>query len=168
MGKSWFVNEWTFREIDKDGNVVFEDKGLNSLTNQGEEALLETFFRNGTQYAPVQFYIRLCNDTLTQADTLSSISGEPMSNGYAPQLVERSDVGFSTKQLDEGDFQLVSKEVAFTASGGDIGPVTTAFLATSLDNSGILVCFRALPIARIITSGNRGLVQMKIKLKPGN
>jgi len=164
----WFDSIWNFKIIDKDGNILWEDEGKNSLTDEGEEAIIETFFRAAAGYTPTAFYLRLCNDTLTETDTLTTVSGEPTGNGYSAQLIERTVVGFPTKELDSGDYRLISKEVTFTADGGDIGPVTTAYLATTSNNTGKLISFRALPVTRTITDGNSGIIAIRVKVKPGN
>ena len=80
---------WTVKHI-RNGEVIWEDVGRNSLVQQGEEAILETFFRNDGAFAPAQFYVRLCNYSPLITDTLASITGEPTTNGYAAQLLERS------------------------------------------------------------------------------
>lgn len=159
----WFDNVWTVQHK-RNGKVIWQDSGRNGLADAGEEAMLETFFRGRALYEPTEFYVRLCNDTLVETDTLVTITGEPSANGYAPQLLERSTVGFPTKELDEGDYRIVSKEVTFAASGGDIGPVTTAFMATTSDNSGVLIAFRALSLVRTVIDGDEMVVQMRIKL----
>ena len=165
----WFDSIWNIKVVDKQGKIVWEDEGKNSLTDEGEEAMIETFFRAAAGYTPSAFYIRLCNDTLTETDTLTTVAGEPVSTyGYVGQLVERTTVGFPTKELSDGDYRLISKEVTFTAVGGDIGPVTTAFLATTNDSTGKLVAFRALQVTRTITDGNSAIIAFRVKVKPGN
>jgi len=165
MGKKhlWFDNIWTVKCFRK-GELLWEESGRNGLADEGEEAMLELFFRNDTDYTPPEFYIRLCNDTLVETDNLGLVQNEPSGNGYAAQLLERSSVGFPTKELSEGDYRLVSKEVTFVASGGDIGPVTTAYLATTSDNTGKLLAFRTLSLTRTVLDGDEMVVQMRIKL----
>jgi len=158
-----YESTWKIQHI-RDGKVIWEDEGLNSLAQQGEEAVLENEFRGDASYAPTEFYVRLCNDTLVTTDTLTTILNEPSGNGYAPQLVERSTVGFPTKEIDAGAYRIISKTLLFTASGGQIGPVTTAFLATTSDNSGKLFAFRALSITRTILDTDTMSLQFRIKL----
>ncbi len=165
MGKkhSWFDNIWTFKYYRK-GKLLWEEFGPNGLADEGEEAMLEAFFRANATYDPAEFYVRLCNDTLVETDILGTVLNEPSGSGYAPQLLERSTIGFPTKELSEGDYRLVSKEVTFAASGGDIGPVTTAYLATTSDNTGKLIAFRSLSLTRTVLDGDEMVVQMRIKL----
>jgi len=154
---------WKIQHI-RDGKVIWEDEGLNAVSQEGEEAILETFFRGDSTYDPTEFYIRLCNSTPTVASTLTSITNEPSGNGYAPQVVEKSNVGFPTKELDAGAYRLVSKTVSFTASGGSIGPVTTAYLATTTDNTGKFIAFRALSLSRTVLDTDIMTIQFRIKI----
>ncbi len=156
-----FKQFWKFTHRDKDGNIIWEDIIENALADEGEQAMLDVFYRNGA--APTQFYIRLYNDTPVETDTLSTLTGEPAGNGYAPQLVERSNVGFPTIQQDaNGDWQIVSKTVTFSASGGSWGPVTYAVLATTSDNTGKLIAFVALSQSRTLNDGESLDVQLTI------
>ena len=155
---------WTVKHI-RNGEVIWEDVGKNSLVQEGEEAMLETFFRNATSYAPTQFYVRLCNSVPNIASTLGSIIGEANTGSYAPKLLERSSIGFPTKDITTGgNYRLTSKVITFTAAGGTIGPVTNAYLATSSDNNGKLIAFRALSMARTILNGDSMTIQMQIDL----
>jgi len=154
---------WIIRHI-RDGKVIWEDVGSNSLVQGGEEQILETYFRDNGTFIPTEFYVRLCNETLTVTSTLLSITTEPVGNGYSAQLVERSTVGFPTKDIDSGVIRLTSKLLSFTASGGQIGPVTTAYLSTTSDNSGTLIAFRALSLTRTILDGDTMTLQFRIKL----
>lgn len=167
--KKFFDNIWTIKCFDSKGNIKWIEEGKNNITDEAEEAMLEVFFRGSTTYAPVQFYIRLCNDTLTETDTLTTVLNEPASTyGYAAQLIERSTTGFPTKELSDGDYRLISKPVTFTAVGGAIGPVTTAYLATTSDNTGKLICYKGLSVTRTIASGDSAVMYMRIKTKPGS
>lgn len=164
MGKHTFWEGiWEFRFLDKSGLVVAEYVVQNALANEGERLLLMTTFRSEEE--PAIFYLGLCNDTLVETDTLSDILNEPSGSGYSRQAIERNSTGWPTIELSDGDYRLTSKYVTFTASGGDIGPVTTAFLATSSDNTGKLVAYASLPIERTILDGDSAQVRIKIKLK---
>lgn len=154
---------WHLTLIDKHGNVKLDKHIKNHLANEGEESLLETYFQDAIT-APSEFYIRLCNDTLIDADTLSDIQNEPSGNGYQALQVERSTVGFPTKELHQGDYMVTSKPVTWTATG-TIGPVTYAYLSTTSDNTGKLISYISLPYETTIASGDEARIQLKIKLK---
>jgi hypothetical protein len=159
----YYDSVWTVQHI-RNGKVIWEDEGNNSLVQGGEEQILETYFRATTAYMPTSFYVRLCNETLLTTSTLTSITSEPVGNGYAAQTLARSAVGFPTKDIDSGVYRLTSKLLTFTASGGQIGPVITAYLSTTSDNSGTLIAFRTLSLSRTIMDTDSMTITIKIKL----
>ena len=165
MGKKhpWFDCVWDFKYYKK-GKLIWQESTKNALADEGEEAMLETFFRADAVYTPTTFYMRLCNDTLAETDTLSSILNEPVGNGYIAQEIQRSAAGFPTKVLHEGDYRLISKEITYTANGGQIGPINTAFLATSSDNSKKLISYVPTSIVRTILDGDSMTANIRIKL----
>ena len=135
----------------------------NALADEGEQAMLDVFFRAGT--APTNFYVGLVNDTPVDTDTLSTITGEPSGNGYARQLIERNSTGWPTLALDSGDYRAVSSVETFTASGGSIGPVTYSFLTTVVSGtSGLLIAYNALSTSRTLANGESLDVTNRIKL----
>lgn len=159
-----YLGYFRIRCYDKNKKLKWVEKGYNSLATEGAKLILGTFFKDVVT-APTEFYIRLCNDTLVKSDTLTTIQNEPAATyGYAAQLVERSSTGWPTEVLDEGDWKLTTKEVSFTANGGDIGPINTVYLATTSDNLGILIAFKALSLSRTIVDGDTALVDYPVKL----
>jgi hypothetical protein len=122
-----------------------------------------TYFRD--EEAPTQFYVRLAYDSVSLTDGLADIQREPSGNGYAAQLVERSSVGFPTIEQVEGEWRVSTKQLTFTASGGNIGPFNVAFLATTSDNTGKLIAVMPFNTERIITDGQDGLVIIRTRLK---
>jgi hypothetical protein len=159
----WYDCIWKLECRDINGNIKWKEEGRNGLVDEGEENMLRTYFRNESE--PTEFYVRLANDTIIETDTLSDIAGEPSGNGYAPILIERSAVGFPIIQLDNGDYRVTSKEFTYTASGGTIGPVNLAYVATTSDNSGKLIAFKALSTTRNISDGDSLLGTFRIKLQ---
>lgn len=157
-----WISEWTFKYFNKHGNLISEDIVENNLADEGEEAMLDVFFRNGTSYAT--FYIRLFNDTPVDTDGLSDLINEASGNGYAAQSLARNDTDFPVLALDSGDFQVESLEQTFSASGGSWGPVTYGILATSSDNTGKLIDYVALASSRTLQDGDSLKVTFKIKL----
>lgn len=161
---------WTIKHLNKDGKVVHEEQTRNALVDEGESLMLDVFYRN--QNSPTQFYARLCNQSgLDEATTLTTITGEPampgdpLNTGYEPQLIERSAVGFPTLELHQGDYRVISKQVTFTASGGEIGPVSAIFLATTSGNSGKLVAFVILSMQRTLLNGDSLIASFTVKLQ---
>jgi hypothetical protein len=139
---------------DSEGNLKWTDDAYNSLANEGQYGMLDVYLRDGS--APAGFYIRLFNDTPVKTDALSDLTGEPSGNGYAAAAVTRTSAaaGWPTLALDSGNYQATSKTVTFTASGGVIGPVTYAVLATSTDSSGEHVAFGQLSASRTLQNGD--------------
>ena len=101
----------------------------------------------------------MCNFTPSVTSTLASLSSyEPSGNGYAPQLVtaDSTATGFptSTSDINGSTLTITSTTVTFTASGGNIGPVTTAYVATTSNNTGKLISYLPLALTRTILSGD--------------
>jgi hypothetical protein len=146
---------WNIRHI-RNGEVIWQEEYKhNAIADEGAEAILEVFYRASTAYAPATFYVRLCDDTLVVSDTLSSVQNEPSGNGYAAQEVTRDTTGFPMKDVaSNGNQRLTSKTVTFTASGGSIGPVTTAYIATTSDNTGKLIGYLPLSMQRTVLNGD--------------
>lgn len=161
MHKKW-QGAMRFRHRDRAGKIIWEHTSHNDLANEGEQQLLDVYLRGATP--PAGFYFRLYNDTPAETDTLSTLTGEPTTNGYAAVAIERSNVGWPTLALDSGDYQATSKTVTFTASGGAIGPVTYGVLATSSDNTGKLVSYAALSQARTMADGESLEIDYAVKL----
>ena len=144
----WWEGMWEIELRDKNGRTIEKEITQNALVDQGEQLLLDSFFRG--QNTPTGFYIRLCNDTLDEADTLSTLRGEPTDNGYSAQGLQRSVSGFPILELDDSDYTITSTNIQFSASGGDISQVNTAFLATS--SGGRIDCNPSLVASSIDTS----------------
>ena len=152
MDKKFWDGKFSLKLVDKEGKTLWEEVKHNSLSQQGEANFLDTYFRG--LHTPTEFYLRLCNDTLDVGDTLTTIIGEPSGFGYTPMLIERSAVGWPTLEINEGAYRLVSKTITITAVGGDIGPVNTSFISTTIDNSGSLVAFVTFDVPRTILDGS--------------
>ena len=162
MVNSKWIGIWHFAIKDKDGNIVDQWDQKNSLADEGEENVLDQYFRS--QNAPTTFYVRLYNDTPVDTDGLADLTNEPSGNGYSAQEIERSVVGWPTLVLDSGDFKITSKTVTFTASGGVIGPVTYAVLATTSNDTGKLILYVALSTTRTLADGESLEVTISGKL----
>ena len=156
---------WNVTHKDKDGNIKWEGQHLhNALSNAGAAAILEYFYRGNASFAPGQFYVRLCNYSPQVTDTLATIQNEPSGNGYAPQLLPASTIGFPTRAFGpDGNVNITSVQVVFTAAGGNIGPVTTAYLATSANNTGTLISYLPLAITRTILAGDSMTYQLSVE-----
>lgn len=160
--RRWYECIWTIR-YEHGGEVIWRQEKRNHLADEGEQNMLDTYFR--ALNAPIEFYVRLAQDVIVDTDTLADILGEPSGNGYSAKIITRDAVGFPVMELNLGDYRVVSKEVSFTASGGDIGPINTVYLATTSDNTGKLLCYLALSLERTILQGDEAFISLRIKLK---
>lgn len=161
MSLSWFNNVWEVSHL-RNGREIWFDKKLNTLTNDGEKVILNTFFKNVD--APTEFYIRACSGYIGVQDTLASLKGEITGAGYIPKLIERSIVGFPKLEMGDGDFRIVSKVVSFTAEES-WSAIDYLFLATSDDNTGNLVCALSLSTPRVLQIGDILNVRFKVRVK---
>lgn len=152
-----------FTAYDRDGNIKWQETTENGLADEGEQLFLDCVLRATS--CPTTFFLRLYNDTPTETDTLSTLTGEPSTNGYAAQELTRNSSGWPTLALDSGDYQATSATVTFSASGGSWGPVTYAVLATTSNNTGRLVSFTALSTSRTLASGESLQVTYRLKLQ---
>lgn len=146
-----------------DGGLLWEGDADNVLADGGEQAFLNCVLRATS--CPTTFYLRLYNDTPVETDTLSTLTGEPTTNGYAAQELTRDATGWPTLALDSGDYQATSRTVTFNATGGSWGPVTYLALATSTDTSGVLVSYAALSTSRTLAAGESLQVTYRLKLQ---
>ncbi len=165
-----YIGIWEFTAHAPDGRVLWHEVAHNALVDVGEQRLLEIYFRDASEAGTTQFYISLSDASnpcsIAETDSLATANtGEPSTNGYARQLVERSATGWPTSALDAGDWQLTSSTETFSASGGSWGPVNCAVLQTTSDNTGDHVAFVALSQARTLASGESLDVSIKVKLQ---
>lgn len=131
-----WIGVYHFKHLDAQGNVIAEWESNNSLADEGEKLFLDVVLRGGT--APVEFYLGLSDSTSTcsivDTDTIITASaGEPTTNGYTRQLIERSSTGWPTLALDAGDYQATASTETFSA-GGSWGPVYCAYITTAKSN----------------------------------
>jgi len=118
-------SRWVVTHKNRYGDVLWTNTIHNSLAADGEMAYLSTIYR-GTSLD--NFYIRLFNDTPTRDYILGNLTGEPSANGYAAQLIERSDVGWP----------VLDKSIPITETGtaqeGGINTIKLADLASSVND----------------------------------
>lgn len=151
---------WKFQHVDRDGNVLWEqDWTENALANEGEQDILEGFFRGGS--IPTNFYIGLINDSgIAETDTLATMTSEPSGNGYSRQVTT-----FAATALNGGDYETDSDQETFTASGGNIGPVDHAILTdVASGTAGSLLAYVPLSTSRTLTDGDSLNVTVTVSL----
>jgi hypothetical protein len=151
-------------KTDAQGNVVWRQENLyNTFHLGGEEFVMLAVFAGGVDnaYIPESYYFGLDNrGTIDVEDVLSSLSGEPSGNGYS-RIAVSSDGVFSVG-LANSHYRATGPVISFTASGGTIGPVSNLFLATSADDSGVLVA--TVPLTQTLTLSDGEGVNMRMGL----
>jgi hypothetical protein len=158
----------------RDGEVIWEAKNLetriNGLMDEGENLMLDVFFRNAT--APSSFYLGLGNNGGTpgvpnETATLSSIT-EVSGTGYARQTIERSSIGFPILQKDTntGDWEVISKDVTFTNTGTSNWTAADYLFLTDVASgtSGKLIATVATSISRVLVPNDSLVANIKIRL----
>jgi len=142
---------------------------LNALLDEGEQNILDVYFRNTN--VPAQFYIRLGNNggvPAVPADT-TTLAGitEVTGTGYSAQLVARNTSDWSAPALDAGDYQTESSVETFQNTDASVSWTAAdfAYLATTSDNTGLLISAVALSVSRVVLAGNGLSVSIKQKGK---
>lgn len=140
---------------DKYGNIRWEERNIhNLLHDEGEESILKAVFSEA--YTVLANYFIGLDDrvTIAEADTLTSLSGEPGVGGYARQAVA-SDATDFTITKPASDWQAVTKTVTFTPSGANYPSVRNMFLCDVVSGtSGKLFASVALSQARVVLDGD--------------
>lgn len=98
------------------------------IVQLGEQDILNCYFRGAA--LPTGFQLLLCDYEVGPGDTLATLVGEPVGNGYVRQTLTPDTVGWPTVALSGGSYMATSAPVTFNATGGTWGPVITCCLAT--------------------------------------
>jgi hypothetical protein len=134
----------------------------NTLHGGGEQYILKVVFQ-GT-LIPVAYYLGLDNrQVVSVSDTLASLVQEPTGNGYTRQPLMSNTNNFIISQSGE-TYIASTSVVTFTASGSSWGPVQNLFLATTLDNSGVLISTAPLTPAFSVSPGDQILMRLSMSL----
>jgi len=153
----------------RDGNIIWKANDMyNLLHSQGEQYILETLFYNDGTSPPSAYYLGLdARPTIAYADTMSSLIGEPTSNGYSRQPLNSSSSGSTgwTITTETSLHKALSNVVSFTASGGSYGPCYNLFLTNKSNNTGKLISSVALSTPATLSSGDVLSLRMTLSLK---
>jgi hypothetical protein len=149
--------------------ILWEASNIrNMLHNDGEQFMLRAAFTGGqnSSVIPLNYYLGLDNrPVLNPTDTLSNLQSEPSSNGYSRQGVHSSGDFTANFNLVTSHWQAISPVVSFQAFGGSWGPVQTLFLATTVDNSGLLISSAKLPTTVTVNAGDAITMRIAVMLK---
>lgn len=125
----------------KDGSEIILP---NTVTNAGAEEYLKDLFQGA---ALTGFFVGLCNQVPLRADLLTSIVTEPTIgvNGYARQPLAQNATDWPTVDTTSDESSITSKQVTFTAAGGDFDAAhSRLFLCSVLTGTaGILYSYSA-------------------------
>lgn len=146
------------------GVLKWVDSIFNALTDEGEQNILDTYLRGAV--GPTNFYIGLTGmASIGETTTLATLTNEPSGNGYARQIITRTNGagGWPTLGLDAGDYMATSSIVSFQATG-TWSMADKTFMATSNDASGKLISFAALSVPRTLVVNDILDVTYKVKL----
>jgi len=152
---------------DKNGNVIWEQKGIKNLLHlKGEEFLLRAAFTGGkvSNVIPENYYLGLDNrTTVVEEDEMTNTTGEPGFSGYERQPVASS--GDFTVSFENGHYQAISPIVAFGAIVGSWGPVQNLFLSDQSGSLGVLISTAVLDTPVIVNDGESVTMRIAMTLK---
>jgi len=164
---------WKVQHI-RDGKVIWEQiSSKNILHDEGEQAILSAYFATGMSgygAPPANLYLGLdARASLAEADTLTSLSGEPAVGGYARKALSTAGTGVSGQDFYINQpgayYRADSKTVTWTASGANYPAVTKIFLCTVLSGTaGKIISSLALSTSRTVLDGDSLQASMLIGL----
>lgn len=148
----------------KNGELLWSDENLvNLLHDEGEQYILSAAFATGmTGYGavPATLYLGLDTSarTLAETDTLALVTENIADNGYSRKPLSTAGTGVVGQ-----DFVIVQPATFYQAQSSiqqwacvnaAWTTITKLFLATSLDNTGKLICSVPLSLSRTLAVGD--------------
>ncbi len=136
---------------------------LNFLVNEGENAILESFFRDN--HTPT-FYFGLWNEgALSETDTIATLTQEvTVGDGYARIAVVRGTTDWGAAAPDAGDEKTTSATKTFSATGTWTQAQMLGLVSPASGTTGTLYAGVALTTARTLVNGDDLNVSMGVKL----
>ena len=129
---------------------------------EGLQFLLETALSE-EQSVPANFYVALATDSsLSEGDSLSSAT-EVSGSGYARQTVASDNTDYTSATTGTNDRKSTTKTVTFTATGNWTG-AQTAYLSTTSDDTGKLICSAPLSATRTLVNTDTLTLAFEITL----
>lgn len=148
----------------------------NQLYDQGEQDVLEVYFRAAS--APTSFQIGLLKTSysILETDTMTQLGTAELTNasdgGYtARQALTRDNTGWPTSALQGGDWQVTSAQVTWTATGAWTDTAGFMFLShdsttTPGNTTGRVLAVAALsPTRQLQANGDTLKVTYNLKLQ---
>lgn len=173
-GKRWVgcvVSIWSIR-----GVVYGPQYNFNSLYDQGEQDVLEYFFRSASAPTSLQLGLLKTSYSILETDTMTQIAASELTNaadgGYSARLpLTRDNTGWPTSALTNGDWQITSQQVIWTATGAWSDTAGFMFLShdastTPANTSGRVVAVAALsPTRQLQANGDTLKLTYNLKLQ---
>jgi len=155
-----------FIEHIRNNKVIWRAENIKNIIHLGgREFLVKTAFSNNGNLVPSNYYLGLdSRDDLIEEDNLDSLLDEPSGSGYLRQSLSSSGTGFTITSTS-GIYKALSNIVTFSASGLGWGPVKNMFLATTANNSGILISSLVLTSPVTTLAGDTISVQIALALQ---
>jgi len=135
----------------------------DDVVEEGLEYILETAFTE-LQNVPANFYMGLCEDEVLETDGLADLTELAVANGYARQLIASDDTDFTEAGTGTNDRKVTTTTETFTCAGASWNGALYAFLGTTVDDTGKLICGAALSSERFLDPSDTLQVSFVITL----
>ncbi len=132
------------------------------LHTDGLQFILEVTFTE-EQSVPANFYIGLATDVSLSETASLGDQTEVSGTGYARQAVASDNVDIVSAATGTNDYKVTTKTVMFTAGGTWTG-AKTVFLATTLNDTGVLIASAALSETRTLEDTDTLTIAIQIDL----
>lgn len=156
--------------IGKDKPLAYSETQMkNALMDEGEQVVLEYFFRDNDTMAATPFYFGLGNNGGTpgipaETTTLSGIT-EVSGTGYSRVAVVQGTSDWGATALDSGDYRTTSGTKSFNATGTWTAADYLFLTDVSSGTAGKLIATVALSASRVLADGDQLDVSMVVKLQ---
>lgn len=152
---------------DVDGTLINRQENINNILHQdGEEFLLRAAFTGGknSTVIPDDYYLGLDNrQSITAAQTMDDLIGEPFGGGYERQTIQSS--GDFAMNFENSHFKAVSPIVAFRSTSVSWGPVSNLFMTDRDGDSGPLITTVTLDSPVLLEIGQTVNMRIAIMLR---
>ncbi len=123
----------------------------NTIVAEGTEEYLKRIFQGASITG---FFVGLCDQGPTHGDVLTSVTSEPTIgvNGYARQALVQNGTDWPIINTANEETSIESKQIDFTASGGDFDNAhSRLFLCSVVSGAGLLYAYSAaLQVATLV------------------
>ncbi len=132
----------------------------NALADEGEIDLLDVYFDD--QAVRSSLFLRLYNDTPTDADTLATLINETSGTGYGAITVTRG-TDWTAPGAGGTGTDMTTKQFAATGTRTDATYLVLATVGTG--TAGLLIAYNALSATRTLSNGDTLDIDLNIDLE---